>query len=120
MTNVGAEPIHRGLLGALALARHAGSLGEWCVLKRTSWTLPVGGETSGCRRVRTALSVDGWRERLDGNQSEGLMDEGKPNKALERTAAERLGFDMAGFMNIIRHGLSAFPAAVAQLGRSTK
>jgi hypothetical protein len=35
-----------------------------------------------------------------------------------RTAAERLGFDMAGFMNIIRHGLSPFPAAVAQLGRS--
>jgi len=35
-----------------------------------------------------------------------------------RTAAERLGFDMVGFMNIIRHSLSPFPAAVAQLGRS--
>ncbi len=43
-----------------------------------------------------------------------------PNKALERTAAERLGFDMAGFMNIIRHGLSPFPAAVAQLDRYAK
>ena len=38
-------------------------------------------------------------------------------QALERTAAERLGFDMAGFMNIIGHSVSPFPAAVAQLGR---
>ena len=40
------------------------------------------------------------------------------NKTLERTAAERLGFDIARFMNIVRHSLSPFPAAVAQLGRS--
>lgn len=38
---------------------------------------------------------------------------GWPNKI-----AERLGFDMTQFMNIIRHHLSPFPAAVAQLGRS--
>ena len=43
-----------------------------------------------------------------------------PNQALERTAAERLGFDMVGFIDIIRHSLSALPAAVAQLGRYTK
>ena len=36
-------------------------------------------------------------------------------KRWRRTAAERLGFDMTGFMNIIRHCLSALPAAVAQL-----
>ena len=44
--------------------------------------------------------------------------ETEPNQALERTAAERLGFDMVGFIDIIRHSLSALPAAVAQLLRS--
>ncbi len=42
------------------------------------------------------------------------------NKAVERTAAERLGFDAVGFMNTIGEGLSALTAAVAQLGRSTQ
>jgi hypothetical protein len=41
----------------------------------------------------------------------------RPNKRVERTAAERLGFDMAGFLNIIRHGLSTLPAAVAHSDR---
>lgn len=40
-----------------------------------------------------------------------------PNKTLERTAASRLVFDMAGFMNISGESLSALSAAVAQLGR---
>ena len=38
-------------------------------------------------------------------------------KTRERTAAERRGFDTAGFMNIIGHGLSERSMAVAQLGR---
>jgi len=39
------------------------------------------------------------------------------NQRVERTAAERLGFDMTGFLNIIRHSLSALSAAVAHSGR---
>jgi len=39
------------------------------------------------------------------------------NQRVERTAAERLGFDTIGFMNIIRHSLSARSAAVAHSGR---
>jgi hypothetical protein len=35
------------------------------------------------------------------------------NKRVERTAAERFGFDVDGFMNIIGHILSALSAAVA-------
>jgi len=40
-----------------------------------------------------------------------------PNHRVERTAAERLGFDMIGFMNIIRYSWSARSAAVAHSGR---
>ena len=40
-----------------------------------------------------------------------------PKHRVERTAAERLGFDMVGFIDIIRHSLSALTAAVAQLLR---
>jgi len=42
------------------------------------------------------------------------------NQRVERTAAERTGFDMIGFMNIIRHSLSARSAAVAHSGRLRK
>ena len=37
-----------------------------------------------------------------------------------RTSAERLGFDIARLMNIIKHSLSPFPAVVAQLGVGNK
>ena len=40
-----------------------------------------------------------------------------PNQRVERTAAERLAFDTAGFMNIIGHSLGALSAAVAHSGR---
>jgi hypothetical protein len=43
-----------------------------------------------------------------------------PNQRVERTAAERLGFDTIRFMNIIRHGLRARSAAVAHSDRSAK
>jgi hypothetical protein len=40
------------------------------------------------------------------------------NQRVERIAAVRLDFDTIGFLNIIRHKLSALLAAVAHSGRS--
>jgi hypothetical protein len=40
-----------------------------------------------------------------------------PNHRVERTAAERLGFAIDGFMNIIGHSLSALSTAIAYSGR---
>jgi len=67
--------------------------------------------------LRDQFSADD-RHGFDFREDQMKISEDRiPNKALERTAAERLGFDMAGFMNIIGHSVSPFPAAVAQLGR---
>ncbi len=126
MTNVAVERIDRGLLKVLTLARRSTHLAESGVLNGASRTHPADGWASGCRRVRTTRSVGSWRARLEESEAEGLMDERSfghrgggwmPNQRVERTAAERLGFYMAGFMNIIRHSLSARSAAVAHSGR---
>ena len=126
MTNVGAEPIHRGLLGALTLSRRSTHLPESGVFRgesdasgrRLGFGLPPSSDDPFGGPLASAFGG----ERCRGNDGRAVIRTswrrmGCRTKRWRRTAAVRLGFDTAGFMDIIRHGLSALPAAVAQLGR---
>jgi len=73
---------------------------------------PVDGPPSEITAWRSFACIRGW-------PSSGVRDVRIPEPiAGRRTAAERLDFHTAGFINITGQSLSSFPAAVVQLGRS--